>query len=109
MSQALEVTASNFDTEVAQSEIPVLVDFWAAWCGPCRMLAPTVDKIAETYAGKVKVCKCNVDEAPDLASRFGIRSIPALLVFKGGERVAQEVGAISESDLSKMLDGALAR
>jgi thioredoxin 1 len=79
----LEFTSDNWQQEVVQSELPVLVDFWATWCGPCRMLGPTIDKLADQYAGKVKVGKLNVDEAQDLAVRYGVNSIPRVLLFKG--------------------------
>jgi len=88
----LEVTDANFDQEVLRSEQPVLVDFWAAWCGPCRAIAPYVDKIAESYAGKLKVAKVNVDQNGATPSRYGIRGIPALLFFKNGQVADQIVG-----------------
>lgn len=107
MSKAVELTNDNFDTEVVQSDLPVLVDFWAPWCGPCRMVAPVVEAIAEKYAGKAKVGKVNVDEAGDLAMKFGIRSIPTLMIFKGGQQVDVVVGALPEADLSARLDKAI--
>ena len=88
----ITLTSDNFEKEVIQSKSPVLVDFWAPWCGPCRMVAPSVAQIAEKYAGKRKVGKVNVDEASDLASTYGIASIPSLLVFQDGEVVNQRVG-----------------
>lgn len=87
------LTNENFESEVINSDIPVLVDFWATWCGPCKMIAPHVAKIAEAYDGKIKVCKADVDECADLAQSFNVSSIPTLLVFKGGEVVASHVGA----------------
>jgi thioredoxin 1 len=93
----LEVTDANFDQEVLKSEQPVLVDFWAAWCGPCKMIAPAVDKLAESYAGKLKVTKVNVDQNGATPSRYGIRGIPALLFFKGGKVADQIVGYVPES------------
>src|SRR5947209_5644590 len=87
MAGPLTITASNFETEVLQATTPVLVDFWAPWCGPCRMVAPAVEEMATQYAGKLKVGKVNVDDHPAIAQRYGITGIPALLFFKGGERV----------------------
>ena len=92
----LEVTDANFDQEVLKSEQPVLVDFWAAWCGPCKMIAPSVDKVAESYAGKLKVAKVNVDQNGATPSRYGIRGIPALLFFKGGKVADQIVGYVPQ-------------
>ena len=88
----IRLTKDTFEKEVAQSQIPVLVDFWASWCGPCMMLAPTVAEIAEEYAGKVKVCKVNVDEEPELAMQFGITSIPMLILFRDGRIAKTAVG-----------------
>ena len=99
----LNFTDSAFDQDVINSETPVLVDFWAPWCGPCRALAPTVDAVATEFAGKVKVGKLNTDENQQTAMRYGIRSIPTLLVFKGGKVVDQRVGGLSKPDLVKML------
>ena len=98
---------NNFDDEVINSNIPVLVDFWASWCGPCRMIAPIVDQIANEYAGKVKVSKVNVDEQNELAARYRVMSIPTLFIFKGGKVIDQIVGARPKSDLEAMLDKAL--
>lgn len=98
------VTDATFDTEVRKSAIPVVVDFWAEWCGPCKMMTPTIDAVADEYAGKAKVGKLNVDENGNTAMRYGIRGIPTLLVFKGGQVVAQKVGAIGKSDVAAMLD-----
>lgn len=97
------LTEQNFDAEVLQAELPVLIDFWAPWCGPCRMLAPAVAQIAEEYAGKAKVCKVNVDEAPELARRFGIMSIPTVLVFKGGQLTEKLVGLRPKAELEALL------
>ncbi|HIK57092.1 MAG TPA: thioredoxin [Synechococcales cyanobacterium M55_K2018_004] len=104
MSAAAAVTDSTFKQEVLESELPVLVDFWAPWCGPCRMVAPVVDEIAEQYAGQVKVVKVNTDENPSVASQYGIRSIPTLMIFKGGQRVDMVVGAVPKSTLSNTLE-----
>ncbi|SCJ14243.1 Thioredoxin [uncultured Clostridium sp.] len=87
------LTKDNFATEVEQAQGPVLVDFWATWCGPCRMIGPVVEQIAESNAGKLKVGKVNVDEQPELAARFGVMSIPTLILFKGGQQVEQVIGA----------------
>lgn len=97
------LTNQNFESEVMQSDIPVLVDFWAVWCGPCKMLSPIVSEIAEEYAGKVKVGKVNVDDEPALARRFGISSIPTLILFKNGEQAAVSVGVRPKEELVKML------
>lgn len=97
-------TDNSFETDVLKSETPVLVDFWAEWCGPCRMMSPTVDAIADDYAGKVKVGKLNVDENGGTAMRYNIRGIPTLLLFKNGQVVEQKVGATGKADLTRMLD-----
>lgn len=99
-----EFTDSSFDQDVVNSETPVLVDFWAEWCGPCKMIAPTVDAFADEFAGKVKVGKVNVDENAATAQRFNIRGIPTLLLFKGGKVVDQRVGAVGKSELAKMVE-----
>jgi thioredoxin 1 len=104
----LELTTENWEKEVVQSPIPVLVDFWAVWCGPCRRLSPTIDKIADQFAGKVKVGKLNTDDQPDLAVRYGVSALPQLLIFKGGEEpVDKAVGAQPEAALVKMLNRVL--
>lgn len=103
-----ELTSENWETEVLQSQEPVLVDFWASWCAPCRAIAPTIDALADGYAGKVKVGKLNVDDHGEVAARYGIRSIPTLLVFRGGEVVEQQVGAAPQSRLAQLLDQQLA-
>ncbi|MFB2938650.1 thioredoxin [Aerosakkonemataceae cyanobacterium BLCC-F154] len=104
MSAALQVTDSSFETEVINSDVPVLVDFWAPWCGPCRMVAPVVDEIAVQFEGQVKVVKVNTDENPNTASKYGIRSIPTLMIFKGGERVDMVVGAVPKTTLANTLE-----
>ena len=98
MSNASAVTTADFEKEVLQSDVPVLVDFWAPWCPPCRAIAPTLDALADEYQGKAKIVKVDVDDEPEVASRYGISSIPALLLFKGGEQVGQLVGRASESE-----------
>lgn len=98
------ITNQNFEDEVLKSDIPVLVDFWASWCGPCRMLAPTIEQIAEEYEGKAKVGKINVDDEPELAAKFGIASIPTVLVFKNGEVTDTSVGLRPKAQIAAMLD-----
>ena len=99
MSSTADVTAQDFENEVLKSEIPALVDFWAEWCGPCKMIAPFVDAIAEEYAGKLKVCKLNIDKDATIAAKYGVMSIPTLVLFKGGEVVEQIVGALSQQKI----------
>ena len=104
------VTADNFDSEVLQSDVPVLVDFWAPWCGPCKMLGPVIDQLADEYAGKAKVAKIDIeadDATKKLAMEQGVSSIPALMVFKSGEKVEETVGAQGKSALAGMIDNAL--
>ena len=99
----IKLTDQNFEQEVLHADMPVLVDFWASWCGPCRMLAPVIAEIAEEYAGKVKVGKVNVDEQPNLANRYGIASIPTVMLFKNGEVVSTSLGYRPKNDLETML------
>ncbi len=104
MAKPREVADATFEQEVLKSTKPVLVDFWAPWCGPCRMVAPIVEELAEEYDGKVEFVKVNTDDNPNTAVKYGIRSIPTLLVFKGGEPVGQIVGFRPKSDLKERLD-----
>ena len=103
MSAEVTFTTANFKTEVLDSNIPVLVDFWAEWCMPCRMIAPSVEQIADAYAGKVKVGKVNVDDEGDIAAQYGIISIPTLLVFKDGQLAKQKVGAAPKHEIENLL------
>ncbi len=104
----IQLTDDTFDKDVLQSPQPVLVDFWAPWCGPCRMLAPLVEELAKEYTGKIKVAKINTDEHPNAASRFKISAIPTLLFFKGGKVVEQLVGVHSKAEIKKTLDAMVA-
>lgn len=101
------VSEASFDQDVLSSELPVLVDFWAAWCGPCKMIAPILDEIATEYAGKVKVCKVDVDANPGVPEKFGIRGIPTLIVFKDGNAVDTKVGALSKTQLAEFVDSCM--
>lgn len=103
----VHVTDASFDSDVLQSDVPAVVDFWAAWCGPCKMIAPLLDQIADEYAGKVKVCKVDVDSNPETAAKFNVRGIPTLLVFKGGAVEATKVGALSKGQLAEFVDSVL--
>ena len=102
------ITDASFDADVLQSATPVLVDFWAEWCGPCKMIAPILDEVASAYQGKLQVAKMNVDENRDVPAKFGIRGIPTLMVFKGGQLAATKVGAMSKAQLTAFIDQQLA-
>jgi len=108
MSGPIVLTDENFEREVLESEVPVLIDFWAAWCGPCRMIAPIVEELSSEYEGKAKICKVDVDSAQKTAADFGIRSIPTLLIFKGGKVADQLIGAVPKPQITEKLDAVLA-
>lgn len=108
MAKPIAVTDSSFEVEVLNADTPVLVDFWAEWCGPCKAIAPVVDELAEEYAGKVKFTKLDVDSNPKTALNYGIRGIPALLIFDGGKVAKQVVGAVPKSRIKKSIDEAMA-
>ncbi len=107
MSVEITVTGANFKKEVLESPLPVLLDFWAEWCNPCRMIAPSIDQLAEAYKGKIVVGKVNVDAESDLAAQYNIISIPTLMVFKGGEVAAQKVGAFPKHDIEALIKSSL--
>ena len=106
--QVLHVGDADFEAQVLKSDTPVLVDFWAEWCGPCKMIAPVLDEVANTYSGKLKVAKVNVDENREIPAKFGIRGIPTLMLFKGGQLAATKVGAMSKAQLTAFIDQQLA-
>ena len=108
MSEAIKhITDDSFDSDVVKSTKPVLLDFWAEWCGPCKMIAPILEEVAKEYGDKIQIAKMNVDENRDIPSKFGIRGIPTLILFKNGEIAAQKVGALAKSQLTAFLDSHL--
>jgi thioredoxin 1 len=104
MADVLEVTEQNFEAEIAKSDKPALVDFWAPWCGPCRMMHPVIEGLAEELSGKAVIGRCNVDENQGLAQRFGVSAIPTIIVFKNGEQAASMIGVTSADEIKKKLD-----
>ena len=102
------VTDDTFETEVLKSELPVLLDFWAPWCGPCKMIAPVLDQLAEEWDGKIKIAKINVDENQSIPARFGVRGIPMLMVFKGGQAVGTKVGAMAKNQMEAFVNASIA-
>lgn len=105
--KVVAVTSQNFESEVLRSTQPVLLDFWAEWCAPCRALGPTIDALAEQFQGRVKVAKLDVDQSPDVAGQYGVQSIPTLLLFRGGNVIEQRVGLLSKDELARLLDASL--
>ncbi|MBP8646453.1 MAG: thioredoxin [Syntrophobacteraceae bacterium] len=103
----IEISDNTFEMEVLQSQLPVLVDFWAPWCGPCRAIAPVIEELSGEYTGKLKVAKCNVDDNPKTPTRFGIRAIPTLIIFKGGSVSEQITGAVAKSQIVSAIDKAV--
>ena len=107
MTAVLQLTDRNFQAEVLQADCPVLIDYWAEWCAPCRAIAPLIEALAEEYAGRAKVGKLNVDENPDTPTRYGVRSIPTLMLFKDGEIQALKIGAESKAELAELIEAHL--
>ena len=102
-----QVTDASFKSDVLESDVPVLVDFWAEWCGPCKAIAPILEDVSETLAGKVSITKLNIDESPEMTSQFGVMSIPTLMLFKNGNIIATKVGAVTKSQLTAFIEGNL--
>ncbi len=106
---AKEITDATFENDVLKSDLPVLVDFWAPWCGPCRMVAPVIEKLSTKYVGKLNICKLNVDDSPKTATKYNVMSIPTMIFFKAGKPVDTAVGAMPEPILQQKIEGVLAR